>query len=169
MATDQKTTVYLALGTNLGDREKNLSAARERLSAEITIRETSSIYETEPWGWAEQADFLNQVIQGTTSLPPQKLLNFIKQIELDLGRKPGIRYGPRVIDIDILFYGDHVFSSHNLTIPHPRIAERAFVLVPLGEIDSDLQIPGSGETVRDLLAVIDQKGVKVYSSINHHQ
>lgn len=167
MATDQKTTVYLALGTNLGDREKNLSAARERLSAEITIQETSRIYETEPWGWAEQADFLNQVIQGTTSLPPQKLLNFIKQIEVNLGRKPGIRYGPRLIDIDILFYGDHVFSSHNLTIPHPRIAERAFVLVPLGEIAQDLQIPGSGETVRDLLAVIDQKGVKVYSKSNH--
>lgn len=167
MTTDQKTTVYLALGTNLVDRKKNLSAARKSLSSKITIKETSSIYETEPWGEIDQGDFLNQVIHGTTSLSPRELLEFIKQIEVNLGRKPGIRYGPRIIDIDILFYGDHIYSSPDLTIPHPRISERAFVLVPLAEIASDLRIPGSGETIRDLLAVIDQKGVKVYCSVNH--
>ena len=144
--------VYLALGGNLGDREKNLREALERLAAFVRIERVSSIYETEPVGVREQPWFLNQVITGTTTLAPVDLLRRIKRIEIDMGRSEGIRFGPRPIDIDILFYDRLIQLSPALTIPHPRLHERAFVLEPLVEIAPNLVHPRLRVRVRDLLA-----------------
>lgn len=144
-------SVYLALGANLGDREKNLSEAIARIGAFVRITRVSFIYETEPWGVKEQPWFLNQVIAGTTELSPVDLLRRVKKIEIEMGRAEGIRFGPRPIDIDILFYDRLIQLSPALTIPHPRLHERAFVLVPLDEIAPDLVHPRLRVRVHDLL------------------
>lgn len=157
--------VYLALGTNLGDREKNLSEALERLAAFVRITRASSIYETEPVGVREQPWFLNQVIAGTTTLSPVDLLRQVKKIEIEMGRTEGIRFGPRPIDIDILFYDRLIELSPVLTIPHPRLHERAFVLTPLAEIAPDLVHPRLRRRIRDLLAGLDSPDdVRLYST-----
>lgn len=144
--------VYLALGSNLGDRRKNLSDALVQLGARVTIHQTSPIYETEPWGIPNQPRFLNMAAMGETELGPQELLEFIKQIERQMGRTEGVRYGPRVIDVDILFYDNLVSHSEELEIPHPRLAERRFVLVPLADIAPDLIHPSLRLSIRELLA-----------------
>jgi len=148
-------TIYLGLGSNLGDRMGSLTMALERLSQRVTIREISSVYETEPLGFKEQPLFLNAVVSAMTELDPFELLRFIKQIESDLGRKPGFRNAPRPIDIDILFYGDLVTQTPELTIPHPGVAERAFVLVPLVEIAPEFVHPVRQRKVDDLLAEVN--------------
>lgn len=153
-------TVYLALGTNLGDKQTNLRAARRALSPAVTLRACSPIYRTPPWGYTNQADFLNQVVCGDTQLAPLDLLAFLKTMEHNLGRMPTFRYGPRVIDVDILFYDDLVLQSGPLSIPHPRLHERAFVLVPLADLAPDLRHPALGLTVRALLAAVDTRGVE---------
>ncbi len=155
--------IYLALGANLGDREQNLRRAIERIGAFVHVTRVSSIYETEPWGVKEQPWFLNQVLAGTTNLSPVDLLRRVKKIEIEMGRAEGIRFGPRPIDIDILFY-DHVIQlSPALTIPHPRLHERAFVLIPLNEIAPDFVHPRLRVPVRDLLARLDSdEQVKPY-------
>ena len=145
-------TVYLALGSNLGDREINLRTALGRLSAFVQITLRSSIYETEPVGVREQPWFLNMVIGGTTTLSPVDLLRLAKKIENEMGRAEGIRFGPRPIDIDILFYDRLIELSPALTIPHPRLHERAFVLTPLAEIAPNFVHPRLRVRVRDLLA-----------------
>lgn len=152
-------TVYLSLGSNLGDRQDHLEEAVRRLPPRLKVTARSSIYETEPWGYTDQPDFLNQVIEGRTSLSPRELLDFLKNMEKEIGRKPGIRYGPRVIDLDILFYGHQVHREQGLVIPHARLSERAFVLVPLAEIAPDFCSPASGKTVREMLAEVDSTGV----------
>ncbi len=141
------TRVYLGLGTNLGDRAANLAEARRRLAAEVRLDLVSRVYESEPVGLAEQPLFLNQVAAGETALPPAALLAFLKAIERAMGRVPSIKNGPRLIDLDILFYGDWVLHAGGLVIPHPRLAERSFVLAPLAEIAPDLREPLAGETV----------------------
>ena len=151
----ESSTIYLGLGSNLGDRMSSLTMAVERLSQGVNIRDISSVYETEPLGFKEQPLFLNAVVSAMTELEPFELLRFIKQIESDLGRKPGFRNAPRIIDIDILFYGDLVVQIPELTIPHPGIAERAFVLVPLAEIALELVHPISKMKVVDLLAEVE--------------
>ncbi len=151
--------VFLALGTNLGEREVNLAQALEELSSLTIISKVSSIYETPPWGVTDQPAFLNQVLAAETSLSPLELLKAVKDIEARMGRVASVRYGPRLIDIDILLYGDTVLDTPALTLPHPRMSERAFVLVPLLEIAPDLALPGSGELLTDLLAGLDQSGI----------
>ena len=147
--------VYLALGSNLGDRMGNLKSAIERLSRELTIKKVSSVYETEPVYYKEQPLYLNAVLSAITELDPFELLRFVKGIENELGRQPSFRNAPRLIDIDILFYGDRAIETSELTIPHPRIAERAFVLVPLAEIAPRLVHPVLQKRVSELLAVVE--------------
>ncbi|MFC1873845.1 2-amino-4-hydroxy-6-hydroxymethyldihydropteridine diphosphokinase [Chloroflexota bacterium] len=152
-------TAYLGLGTNMGDRQGNLDRALELLSR-LSIGKVSSIYDTEPAGNANQPRFLNMACQVSTSLAPTELLALAKGIESKLGRVPGKPNSPRPIDIDILFYGDQILETPELIIPHPRLTERAFVLVPLAEIAADLKHPVNGRTMRELLkAVTEKQGV----------
>ena len=144
--------IYLALGSNLGDRMGNLASAVERLSQKITLRKMSAVYDTEPVYYKEQPLYLNAVLSAVTKLEPFDLLRFVKCVESDLGRQPSFRNAPRLIDIDILFYGDRVVQAAELTIPHPGIAERAFVLVPLAEIAPGLVHPVNHKKVSKLLA-----------------
>jgi 2-amino-4-hydroxy-6-hydroxymethyldihydropteridine diphosphokinase len=151
--------VYLALGTNLDDREANLALARRELSTLNNILKVSSIYETPPWGVTDQPAFLNQVLAARTNLSPLDLLKSVKDIEARMGRVPSVRFGPRLIDIDILLYGDTFLNTPTLTLPHPRMAERAFVLVPLLEIAPDLTHPVSGEPLQVVLSRLDSGGI----------
>lgn len=144
--------VYLLLGSNLGDREKNIDNAINELKAcGIVISKKSSLYNTAPWGYTEQPDFLNQAIECLTSLEPFELLKEIKKIEIKMGREKTVRYGPRIIDIDIIFYDDLIFKSDELTIPHPLMHERDFVLKPLCEIAPDFVHPELKLSVKNLL------------------
>ena len=150
---------YIALGANLGDRHANLIAAIDRLRACARLLDLSAVYETEPWGVADQPRFLNAVCAVETDLAPSALLACLKSIEAELGREPSIRYGPRKIDLDLLLYGDVVVDQPDLNVPHPRLAERAFVLAPLSEIAPDAIHPALRLTVRDLAAHVDGAGV----------
>ena len=155
-----KKDIYLALGTNLGDREANLRLAKERLAPKAIIEQESSIYITPPWGYADQPEFLNQVIKVRTSLGPRRLLKWLKVIEQTMGRQETFRNGPRLIDLDILFYGQRVIERKTLCIPHPRLHDRAFVLVPLCEIAPDFHHPRLKTTVQALLSQVDTQGVR---------
>ena len=158
--------VYLALGANLGDREKNLRAALEQIRAFVDITRVSSIYETEPWGVRDQPWFLNLVCSGTTTLSPVDVLRRAKKIENGMGRAEGIRFGPRPIDIDLLFYDRLIELSPALTIPHPRLHERAFVLVPLTEIAPDLVHPRLRVKLRELLERLpSSETVRLYGKL----
>lgn len=141
---------YLGLGSNLGDREQNLAQALRLLSLEVTIDRVSSVYETEPVGYGEQPLFLNAVCQVSTNLSPQELLILAKSIEAKLGRLPSFANASRPIDVDILFYDDQLIETQDLTIPHPRLVERAFVLIPLAEIAPDLVHLGNGKSIAEL-------------------
>lgn len=157
-------TVYLALGTNLGDRLANIEAVLAALPPQVLLVQRSPIYQTAPWGYPDQPDYLNLVVKGETELSPEKLLAYLKQIEVELGRRPTIRYGPRLIDIDILFYDDLVVVTPDLIIPHPSLHERPFVLVPLADLDPDLVHPFMCKTVQELLEEAGREGVIAYAA-----
>ena len=150
-------TVYLSLGSNLGDREHMLQSALDRLNTvDLRIQRVSSVYETEPVGFKEQRFFLNLVAEAETDLFPLLLLGRVQKVELQLGRKrSGPPNGPRSIDIDILLYGRVTIHSARLDIPHPRLHERRFVLAPLVELAPDLRHPTLGRTMRELLASLE--------------
>lgn len=143
----------------MGDRHGNLIAAIDRLRARVRLVDLSAIYETEPWGVVDQPHFLNAVCAIETEMPPHDLLALLKSIEIDLGRQPSVRYGPRSIDLDLLLSGDAIVNTPDLGVPHPRLAERAFVLVPLVEIAPDTIHPVHHLPIRDLAARMDAAGV----------
>ncbi|MBI4675194.1 MAG: 2-amino-4-hydroxy-6-hydroxymethyldihydropteridine diphosphokinase [Chloroflexi bacterium] len=147
-------TIYLALGANLGDRMQNLRAALRQLAPHIKLTRLSPVYETEPWGIADQPRFLNMAVAAETTLPPHALLHALKHIEQNMGRTETIRYGPRVIDLDILLYDARVVQTNDLEIPHPRLAERRFVLVPLNDIAPTLVHPCLKKAVQELLRAL---------------
>ena len=146
-------TVYLSLGSNIGDRKGHLRAAAERLAGpDLRILRASPIYETEPVDYTSQRWFLNQVVEAETALFPMQLLSRIGRIERELGRRRTIPKGPRTIDIDILLYGQAVVHNAALEIPHPRMAQRRFVLAPLADLAPDLRHPVTNLTIREILA-----------------
>ncbi len=154
-------TAFLCLGSNLGDRLVALNRALELLPPEASLIRSSSIYETEPWGFTDQPAFLNQVIEVETESTPLQLMKYLKKIEKKIGRTPSFRYGPRAIDMDILFYDDIILNTPRLHIPHPRLSERAFALVPLAEIAPNAVHPELGMKVTDLLVKLDRSGIKL--------
>ena len=157
---------YLGLGSNLGDRLANLRRARHLVNStrNICVAQFSSVYETEPWGVAAQPRFLNCAVEIITSQSPSLLLDSVKTIERQVGRIPTFRYGPRTIDIDILLYGDEIIyqETPDLQIPHLRMAERAFVLVPLAQIAGHVLHPSAGVSISELAERLGDEGGVTY-------
>lgn len=150
--------VYLGLGSNMGDRQKELEFALDSLRNHptITLAKVAPVIETDPVGYLEQDRFLNTVAEIETELDPYALLDALQQIEQEAGRVRTVRWGPRTLDIDILLYDDLVLDDPDLTIPHPRMQEREFVLSPLAEIAPNLPVPPDNRTVRTLLGQYKQ-------------
>jgi 2-amino-4-hydroxy-6-hydroxymethyldihydropteridine diphosphokinase len=145
--------VYLSLGSNIGDRGAHLNAAIVALAdAGVRVRKVSTFYETEPVDYLQQEWFLNCVVEGETELPGGTLLTKLREIEMRMGSKKVIAKGPRILDIDVLLYGDETIATAELQVPHPRMTQRRFVLVPLAEIAPDLQHPSWHATAAELLA-----------------
>jgi len=154
-------TVYLSLGSNVGERASNLNRALELLrAANVAIPRTSSIWETEPQDCARQRWFLNQVAEAETVLFPRQLLHLIRRIEKELGRRRIVPKGPRTIDIDILLFGNFVLKVVELEIPHPRLAQRRFVLAPLAELAPHLKHPITHQTVSEMLHALKEQKVR---------
>lgn len=146
--------VFLALGSNVGNREENIEKAINLLSEKISDIKLANLYETKPVGYMKQNNFLNTAVSGYTALSPSELFEFIKEIEKKTGRIERFRWGPREIDIDILLYGNQVYKDTNIEIPHPRLHERDFVLQPLKDLNPKLAHPITKRTVEDMLQSI---------------
>jgi 2-amino-4-hydroxy-6-hydroxymethyldihydropteridine diphosphokinase len=154
-------TVYLGLGSNIGNSQQMLQAAIDRLdSSDLKVRRVSSVYKTEPQERRNQHWFLNAAVEAETDLFPRQLLARIAKIEQQLGRRRMLANGPRTIDIDVLFYGSFIVQTPELTIPHPRFAERRFVLMPMAELAPELRDPVTHRTMRDLLAATAGQAVR---------
>ncbi|MGE5476530.1 MAG: 2-amino-4-hydroxy-6-hydroxymethyldihydropteridine diphosphokinase [Bacteroidales bacterium] len=158
-------TVFLGLGTNLGDRAANLRAALDALATVAEIDAASAIYETAPLYVTDQPAFLNMAVRATTRLPPMELLRALKHMESELGRVASVRYGPRLIDLDILIYDDVVMDEPELILPHPRLHERRFALVPLADVAADLVHPTLGRSIGQLLAALPAEDDVVPSTV----
>jgi 2-amino-4-hydroxy-6-hydroxymethyldihydropteridine diphosphokinase len=158
--------IFLSLGSNLGNRETYLQHALNRLHEhpQITLTQLSSIYETEPVGNVDQDSFLNMVVRGETSLSPEQFLHVTQHVEQDLGRRREIYWGPRTIDIDILLYNNKRIDTEKLVIPHPRMTERAFVLIPLAEIAPSSIIPGVEKNILELVDLVQGEGVRKWKT-----
>lgn len=152
-------TIYLGFGANLGDRWAALRAARAGLAPDVRITRCSGLYETPPWGETDQPAFLNAVCEAHTALAPRELLERVKRLERELGRVAARRWGPRAIDIDILLYDELQLRSSDLTIPHARLHERAFVLLPLAELAPALR-PSGGSTIAELAGGARAEGIR---------
>ena len=147
--------VYIGLGSNLGDRVAYLRDAVQRLSAIIRVERVSQLYVAAPLGYVRDDAYINAVLKGTTTMTPSELLEMLQSIELAMGRRPGVQFGPRPIDLDLLFYDSIQMETLKLTIPHPRMAQRAFVLKPLAEIAPNLMHPVLYYTISQLLQDAD--------------
>jgi 2-amino-4-hydroxy-6-hydroxymethyldihydropteridine diphosphokinase len=160
-------TCYLGLGSNMGDRAAMIARAVRCLGSwgDIVVAARSPMYVTRPWGLCDQRDFVNAVVRVETDLTPQDLLARVKSIETSLGRRGGVRWGPRPIDVDILFYGDRIVTEENLTIPHPLVCTRAFVLAPLVDVAPDLVHPGTGLKICGYLETIVAAGETSWRSL----
>ena len=155
-------TAYLALGSNLGNRLANLKNAISNLTPQMDVKKKSPVYETPPWGHTDQPPFLNQCVMVETYLEPESLLPHLKRLETVLGREPTFENGPRVIDIDILFYDDLILNTPPLVIPHPRMHTRGFVLVPLNDIAPEMTHPVLGKPVNELLLDVERVNIHEY-------
>ncbi|MGI4789191.1 MAG: 2-amino-4-hydroxy-6-hydroxymethyldihydropteridine diphosphokinase [Janthinobacterium lividum] len=153
-------TAYIGLGSNLGDRETHLETALSELRSLPTMKVTqvSSVYETAPVGLTDQPDFLNMVAEIQTSLSPLALLSALLHIENKIGRVRTIRWGPRVIDLDLLLFGHQEIALPELTVPHPRLRERAFAMIPLSEIAPELMLPGDEKTASEIAKILFSDG-----------
>jgi 2-amino-4-hydroxy-6-hydroxymethyldihydropteridine diphosphokinase len=151
--------IYLALGTNLGDRTENLRQAVAALSPQMEVKAKSHVYETPPWGYEDQPRFYIQVVKADTYLQPEPLLKHLKRLEVALGRQPNFRNGPRLIDIDLLFYDHVILNTPTLTLPHPRLHERGFVLLPLMDIAPEFVHPVLKKNVREMISSCSLEGM----------
>ena len=151
--------VLLSLGSNLGERRQNLRRAVRALGQKMMVTAVSSVYETEPWGETDQPSFLNICLSATTTSSLRETFDFTQQIESDLGREPTYRWGPRLIDIDILFFSEQIVKEVDLIIPHISLVERAFVLAPLADIAPDWKHPVTGQSVVQMLTAVNSTDV----------
>ncbi|OPX17626.1 2-amino-4-hydroxy-6-hydroxymethyldihydropteridine diphosphokinase [candidate division WOR-3 bacterium 4484_100] len=155
--------IFLLLGTNLGNGKENLIRALDELEKKgITILRRSRIYKTQPWGYSNQPDFLNLGVEVKCDYPPTELLNILKQIEKKLGRIKGPRWGPRLIDIDIIFYGNQIVKTRELTIPHPQFFNRPFALHIIAELAPDFIPPGSDLRMSEISREVSDEGIQIY-------
>lgn len=152
-------TAFIGVGSNIGDRQTFLNLALGLLKQDpnVKVEKTSPVYETDPVSGIPQGKYLNAVWQISTDLAPERLLDVLRGIEKSLGRERSVRFGPRTIDLDILFYDQFVYSSERLTVPHPRLHERSFVLRPLADISPDFLHPMIRRSVKDLLVEVERK------------
>ena len=159
----RETIAYLGLGSNLGDREGYLNSAIHQLDfhKEIEVTKTSKVYETDPFGYEDQGMFLNMVVEVKTSLSPRALLKYCNHIESNLLRQRDVKWGPRTIDVDILTYEDYTSDEEILTLPHPGVTQRAFVLLPLKDVvEADFSI--NGKNIDEMISNVDQTSVRLY-------
>jgi 2-amino-4-hydroxy-6-hydroxymethyldihydropteridine diphosphokinase len=160
------TEVYLALGSNVGDAAQHIADAVALLSELFSDLKQASLYQSKAVGYTNQADFINTAVRGQTDLEPLELLQAIKDIERQLGRIERFHYGPREIDIDIIFYGDTIFKSDELIIPHPHFAERDFVLQPLLDLNSGLRGPLTNQTISELLSQLTTSQKSILAKVD---
>src|SRR5579872_3085871 len=155
--------VYLALGSNIGDRLGNLRRAVDLLRNRMKVHAVSSVYETSPVGVENQPSFFNLVLHATTALSPMDLLAFVKDVEKRVGRRPTFRWGPRVVDVDIVLFGRETVDLPSLRVPHPEMLNRAFVLVPLCELNPHVELPDGTAICTGNLDIVARSGQNVRS------
>lgn len=162
--------IYLGLGTNLGNKIPNLNNAAREIDTDIkcSLIKCSSIYETSPCGFEDQENFFNAVVEITSDYSVEELFDFIKSVEIKLGRKDNIKWGPRIIDIDILLYNELAYSSDRITVPHKELLKRDFVIVPLLELNNDIVYPGTKEKISNSLVDFPDRHIisKLETKIN---